>query len=75
MNRRAEAVPAARLAKGDLVVAPRQGTGLLVAHAVSALETVEGELLQVTTEDGRAHIVGGADRVLVLRRPGSGPGR
>ena len=49
------------------VVTPQHPTGVLLVHTIAELEMIDdGKWIEITTEDGRKHVVGPNDRLLVL---------
>jgi hypothetical protein len=49
------------------VVTPQHPTGLLLVHRIVETELIDdGKWIEVTTEDGRKHVVNPNDRVLVV---------
>ena len=49
------------------VVTPQHPTGVLLVHKVVEIEPIDdGKWIEITTEDGRKHLVSPDDRVLIL---------
>ena len=49
------------------VLTPQHPTGLLLVHTIVELEVIDdGKWIEITTEDGRKHVVNPDDRVFVL---------
>jgi len=49
------------------VLTPQHPTGLLLVHTIAELEVIDGgKWIQITTEDGRKHVVSPDDRLLIL---------
>jgi hypothetical protein len=49
------------------VLTPQHPTGLLLVHTIAELEVIDdGRWIEITTEDGRKHVVNPIDRVFVL---------
>ena len=49
------------------VLAPQHPTGLLLIHTVAEVEEIDGgKYMEITTEDGRKHVLSADDRVLVV---------
>ena len=49
------------------VLAPQHPTGLLLVHTVAEVEAIDGgKYIEVTTDDGRKHVLSADDRVLVV---------
>ena len=49
------------------VVTPQQPTGVLLAHNIDQVEAIDdGKWIEITTEDGRKHVVNPNDRLLIL---------
>ena len=49
------------------VVTPQHPTGVLLVHKIVEIETIDdGKFIEITTEDGRKHLVSPDDRVLVV---------
>jgi hypothetical protein len=49
------------------VVTPQHPTGVLLIHRIVETETIDdGKFIEITTEDGRKHVVSPDDRVLVV---------
>ena len=49
------------------VLAPQHPTGLLMVHTIVDLEVIDdGKWIEITTEDGRKHVVNPDDRLLIL---------
>jgi hypothetical protein len=58
---------AAALERGMLVLTPQQGMGVLLAHAITDTEDIEeGKWIEVSTDDGRQHLLGREELVVVL---------
>ena len=58
---------AKNLEAGVYVVTPQHPIGLLLVHRIVEIETIDdGKWIEVTTEDGRKHVVNPNDRVLVV---------
>ena len=49
------------------VLTPQHPTGLLLVHTIAELEVIEdGKWIEVTTEDGRKHLLRPDDRIFIL---------
>ena len=49
------------------VVALQHPTGLLLVHTVAEVEAIDGgKYIEITTDDGRKHVLSADDRVLVV---------
>ena len=49
------------------VVTPQHPTGVLLVHRIVEIETIDdGKWVEITTEDGRKHVVNPDDRLLIL---------
>ena len=49
------------------VLTPQHPTGLLLVHTIVDLEVIDdGKWIEITTEDGRKHVVNPDDRLLIL---------
>ena len=49
------------------VVTPQHATGVLLVHTIAELEAIDGgKWIEITTEDGRKHVVSPTDRPLIL---------
>lgn len=58
---------AEKIEAGEFVVTPQHGTGVLLAHAVTETEAIDdGRRVEITTDDGRKHVVSREDRVVVV---------
>lgn len=51
----------------DYVIAPQHSTGLLLVRPVDKIERIDdGKWIEITTDDGRKHLVSPKDRIFVL---------
>lgn len=68
---------AGQIGNGEYVLAPQNGMGVLLAHEVTGTEPVDGgRYVEITTDDGRKHLVGRDDQIVVVSRaPASKTGR
>ena len=49
------------------VLAPQHPTGLVLVHTVAEVEAIDGgKYIEVTTDDGRKHVLSADDPVLVV---------
>jgi len=49
------------------VLTPQHPTGLLLVHTIAEIELIDEEKwIEITTEDGRKHVVSPDDRLLIL---------
>ena len=49
------------------VLTPQHPTGLLLVHTIVDLEVIDdGKWIEITTEDGRKHVVNPDDRLFVV---------
>jgi hypothetical protein len=49
------------------VLTPQHPTGLLLVHKIVEIESIDdGKWIEITTEDGRKHVVNPDDRLLIL---------
>ena len=49
------------------VLTPQHPTGLLLVHTIAEIAAIdEGKWIEITTEDGRKHVVNPDDRLLIL---------
>ena len=49
------------------VVTPQHPTGVLLVHKIVEIEPIDdGKWIEITTEDGRKHVVNPDDRLLVV---------
>jgi len=49
------------------VLAPQHPTGLLLVHTIAEIAEIDdGKWIEITTEDGRKHVVNPDDRLLIL---------
>ena len=49
------------------VATPQHPTGLLLVHTIAQLEAIDdGKWIEISTEDGRKHLVKPNDRILIL---------
>ena len=49
------------------VLAPQHPTGLLLVHTIAEIAEIDdGKWIEITTEDGRKHVVNPDDRMLIL---------
>jgi hypothetical protein len=49
------------------VTSPQHPTGVLLVHRIVEIETIDdGKWIEITTEDGRKHLVSPDDRLLIL---------
>jgi len=49
------------------VVTPQHPTGVLLVHRIVEIEAIdESKFIEITTEDGRKHVVSPDDRLLIL---------
>jgi len=59
---------ASELETDDYDITPQHSTGVLVAHRITEHEEIDGgKWIEITTEDGRKHLVGPDDRVLIMQ--------
>lgn len=57
------------------VLTPQHPTGLLLVHTVEGIEvTDDSKWIEITTEDGRKHVVSPDDRLLILFESTTYPG-
>ena len=55
------------LATQYCVVTPQHPTGVLMVHKIAEIESIDdGKWIEITTEDGRKHVVNADDWVLVV---------
>ena len=58
---------ATELEAGAYVVTPQHPTGVLLVQPIAEIEVIDdGKWVEITTEDGRKHLVRPDDRLLVL---------
>jgi hypothetical protein len=56
-----------QIGKGVFVLTPQSGMGILIAHEVTETEPVDGgRYVEIATSDGRRHLVGKDDRIVVV---------
>jgi hypothetical protein len=49
------------------VLTPQDPTGVLLVHKIIEVEAIDGgKWIEITTEDGRKHVVNPDDRLLIL---------
>ena len=49
------------------VLTPQHPSGVLLVHTVAEIEAIDdGNWIEITTEDGRKHLVSPDDRILIL---------
>jgi hypothetical protein len=49
------------------VVTPQHPTGVLLVHKIVEIEAIDdGKWIEITTDDGRKHLVSPDDRLLIL---------
>ena len=49
------------------VVTPQHPTGVLLVHRIVEIEPIDdGKFIEITTEEGRKHVVSPDDRLLIL---------
>ena len=49
------------------VLIPQHPTGLLLVHTIAEIALIDdGKWIEITTEDGRKHVVSPNDRLLIL---------
>lgn len=56
-----------QIGNGEVVLTPQSGMGILIAHAVTGTEPVDGgRFVEIATDDGRKHLVGKDDWIVVV---------
>lgn len=67
MRRMIDIKKADQIGKGEFVLVPQSGMGILIAHEVTGTEPVDGgRYVEIATSDGRKHLVGKDDRIVVV---------